>query len=261
MDRRKAVIEHYSHINEDLRFSSRAGSVEFLTSVHYIEKYLKPGDRIIEIGAASGRYSHYFARKGYEVDAIELVMHNIELFRENTQPGEKVAIRQGDAVDLEGVPSDAYDVTLLLGPMYHLFSEEESRAAISEAIRVTRPGGVIFAAYITNDFVVYDAFNRGLFESGMIDHTLDPESFRLVPQGSATFSFRRKEEIDDLMKGFEAERLHYVGTDMLTYLMRDEVDSMSDDMFDMYMRYILSACERADCVGLSCHTLDIFRKL
>lgn len=57
---------YYGTYDEDARLGYRHGSVEFLTTVRYIEKYLAPGARILEKGAGTGRYSHYFARKGYE---------------------------------------------------------------------------------------------------------------------------------------------------------------------------------------------------
>ena len=63
----------YNNYDEDARLAPRHGSVEFLTTMHYIEKYIKTGDRIIEIGAGTGRYSHALARRGYVVQAVELV--------------------------------------------------------------------------------------------------------------------------------------------------------------------------------------------
>ena len=72
---------YYSARDEHERFASRHGSVEFLTTVRYIGQYLEPGMKILEIGAASGRYSHYFARQGYKVDAVELIPHNIRRVR------------------------------------------------------------------------------------------------------------------------------------------------------------------------------------
>lgn len=261
MERIEALTHHYETHEEDERFTVKHNLVEFLTTVHYVEKYLKPGDRIIEIGAASGRYSHYFARQGYEVDAIELVPHNIEVFKTNTEPGERITVRQGDAVDLAGVASDTYDVTLLLGPMYHLYTEEDAKRAMSEAIRVTKPGGVVFAAYITNDSVVNSfGFQRGGFEGGRYDHLIDFDTFKLHSTPAEIMQMCRKEEIDGLMRRFDVERLHYVGTDMLTYMMRDRIDELSDDMFDLYVKYVLTVCERPDLVGLSNHVLDIFRK-
>lgn len=72
---------------------------------------------IIKIGAGTGRYSHALARQGYTVDAVELVPHNIEIFRQNTQPGETITITQGNAMDLAPFPDSQYDITLLLGPL------------------------------------------------------------------------------------------------------------------------------------------------
>lgn len=73
---------------------------------------------ILEIGAGTGKYSHYFARKGYNVDAIELITQNIEIFKKNTEACENISIQQGDAINLKNIPSQKYDITLLLGPMY-----------------------------------------------------------------------------------------------------------------------------------------------
>ena len=77
MERIEVIKNHYSSYNENERFSSKHGAVEFITTLKYIEKYLSPDMKIIEIGAATGRYSHYFARKGYDVTAVELVEKNI----------------------------------------------------------------------------------------------------------------------------------------------------------------------------------------
>lgn len=95
------IVDFYtSHCDEEARLLSRHGNVEFLTTVKYVEDYLKENMRIIEIGAGTGRYSHYFAQKGYEVDAVELVEHNIKVFKMKTKPCEKITIRQGNALDL-----------------------------------------------------------------------------------------------------------------------------------------------------------------
>ena len=109
METVKALTRFYEDYDEDGRLDSRFGMVEYLTTMRYIRKYLRPGMRILEIGAATGRYSHTLAREGYLVDAVELVEHNIELFRANTQSGEKVTVVQGDARDLSAFPDDTYD--------------------------------------------------------------------------------------------------------------------------------------------------------
>lgn len=119
------LTDFYSHYDEDERLASRHGSVEFLTTMRYIEKYIRPQDRVLEIGAGTGRYSHALARRGYAVDAVELVEHNIDVFRRKISPDETISIAQGNALDLSAFPDRKYDITLLLGPLYHLYSKEE----------------------------------------------------------------------------------------------------------------------------------------
>ena len=159
----KYLNDFYSNYDEDNRLLQRHGSVEFLTTMRYIEKYIKPCDNVIEIGAGTGRYSHTLARQGYAVDAVELIEHNIEVFHKNTLPSETITITQGNALDLSSFQDNKYDVTLLLGPLYHLYSIEDKRQALREAIRVTKPGGIIFAAYVISDGCLLDeGFNLSL---------------------------------------------------------------------------------------------------
>ena len=87
--------QFYENYDEEGRLLSRAGNVEFVTTMHFIDKYLTPGARILEVGAATGRYSHSLARRGYRVDAVEYVQHNIDIFNSLTTPDEDVTIRRG----------------------------------------------------------------------------------------------------------------------------------------------------------------------
>ena len=261
METLKLLTNYYANYDEDSRLRSQHGMVEFLTTMRYIEKYLHPGMRILEIGAATGRYSHALAQKEYEVDAVELVQHNIDIFMEKTQPGEKVTIRQGNAKDLHMLESDTYDITLLLGPMYHLFTVEEQKQALREALRVTKPGGVLFAAYCGNDAtMVQYCFGRGMLKEKRYQDLVDFESFKASSDPAELFELYRKEDIDALMAEFDTQRLHYVGTDMATNYMRPCIDEMDDAFFNLYLKYHFTICERSDMVGVSHHILDINRK-
>lgn len=261
MERMEALRGYYQTHNEDARLVSNSGAVEFLTTVHYVEKYLKHGMRILEIGAGTGRYSHYFAKQGYHVDAIELMECNIEVFKANVKPNDPVTVQQGDAVNLEHVDSEQYDITLLLGPMYHLYTEEDKLAAMREAIRVTKKGGVVFAAYCNNDHVVYHfCFGRGGIKEERYKALVDPDTFKCDSTPAEIFALYRREEVDEIMSRFKVQRLHYVGTDMLTRFIGNEVDAMDEETFETYMKYHLCICERPDMVGATAHMLDVFRK-
>ena len=261
MDTIEALTQFYSSYDEEGRLLSRHGQVEYLTTMRYIQKYLRPGMRILEIGAATGRYSHALAQMGYEVDAVELIQHNIDIFNEKTKPGEQITIRQGNAKDLHFLPDSSYDITLLLGPMYHLFTVEEQRQALSEALRVTKKGGILFAAYCGNDAtMVQYCFGKGMLKEEKYQRLVDPVTFKASSDPAELFELYRKEDIDDLMAAFDTTRLHYVGTDMATNYMRPVIDEMDDDFFGIYLRYHFTICERADMVGTSHHILDIHRK-
>ena len=257
------LIDFYNHYNEDNRLALKHGTVEFLTTMRYIEKYISPSDRVLEIGAGTGRYSHALARQGYVVDAVELVEHNIEIFNQNTQPGENVTITQGNAMELSSFRENTYNITLLLGPLYHLYSIEDKRQALREAIRVTKPGGVIFAAYVISDGCLLDeGFKRGnisvteYIEKGLIDAL----TFAAKSDPKDLFELVRKENIDDLMSVFPVTRLHYVAADGCALFMREAVDAMDNDTFELYLKYHVSTCEREDLLGVTSHAIDIFKK-
>ncbi len=261
MDRKEILDNYYSEWNEDDRLLSRFGQVEFLTTIRFVEKYLKPGMKILEVGAGTGRYSHYFARKGYTVHAVELVERNIVGFKENTLPNEAVTIVQGDAVNLCMVEDNAYDIVLYLGPMYHLSAESERKAAVREALRVTKPNGKIFMAYILNEMTVINYF----FRNGYINETEERESilssnWRFQENKRKHLAFYRIEDVNALMSEFDVNRLHLVGTEMISGAMRELLLSMSDEEFVHYTEYIYSICERTDMIGMSGHLLDIFEK-
>ena len=252
---------YYQHYDEDNRLRSKQGMVEFLTTMHYIERYLKPGMKIIEIGAGTGRYSHALANMGYTVDAVELIEHNIEIFQSHITENEPITVRQGNALDLSDFADETYDITLLLGPMYHLYTKEDQTKALSEAIRVTKQGGIIFAAYCMGDASVLSyGFLRGHIHDLVEKCMVDTETFDTFSNPWDIFELYRKEDIDALREQFAVTQLHYVAADGYTNHIRERIGEMDDKTYALYLKYHFATCERLDLSGYSNHTLDIFRK-
>ena len=255
------INRFYESYDEEGRLLTRYGRVEFETTMRYIQRYLPESARILEIGAATGRYSHALARMGYPVDAVELVQHNIDQFIANTAEGENITIRQGNACDLSAFADNTYDVTLLLGPMYHLFTEAEKLQALAEAIRVTKRGGVVFVAYCMADAtIVQYCFMEGNAQRMLDKGLMDPVTFRTVSTPEELFELHRLEDIEALRSHFDVAPLHLVATDGYANHMREALTHMDGATYDLYLRYHLATCERADMLGLSHHTLDVFRK-
>lgn len=128
---------------------------------------------------------------------------------------------------------------------------------------MTKPGGVIFAAYVISDGCLLDeGFNRGnidvadYIERGLID----ARTFAAKSEPRDLFELVRKEDIDGLMAGFLTERLHYVAADGCALFMRESIDAMDADQFDLYLKYHFATCEREDLLGITSHAIDIFRR-
>ena len=116
------ITDYYNKYREDERLTTKSHLPDYLTTMKYIEEYLKPDSKIIEIGAGTGRYSLTLAEKGYDVTAVELVEHNIEIMRSKIKENMNLKTYQGNACDLDFIESKKYDIVLLLGPVYHLFT-------------------------------------------------------------------------------------------------------------------------------------------
>ena len=261
MDVKSYLSDYYENFDENGRLESSYGKIEYITTMKYIERYLKPGMRVLEIGAGTGRYSHALALQGYQVDAVELIEHNIDMFKKNTLPGETVTVTQGNATNLQEFVSETYDITLVLGPMYHLFTKEDQRKALSEAVRVTKKGGVIFVAYCMGDAsILLYGFGRGKIHEILEKCMIDPNTFDTFSNPWDIFELYRKEDIDALRSELDVTQIHFLATDGYANHMRQTLENMDEATYELFIRYHLATCERLDMIGYSNHTLDIFRK-
>jgi len=257
------LADYYNARNEETRLDSKHSHVEFLTTMHYINRYIKPGDKVIEIGAGTGRYSRAIAGMSYTIEAVELFKHNIDIFKTMMQPGQNINITQANALDLSAYPDASFDITLSLGPMYHLYTPEDKRQAISEALRITKPGGVVFVAYIIGEpAIVMSGFQHKRFDikEFLRQGKIDPITFATTSTPEDIFELVRTADIDYLMQDFNVTRLHYVAANLFSHYIGQAIDEMDDEMFELYLRYHYAICERGDLVGISNHCLDIFMK-
>lgn len=260
-DTERIITAHYDAHSEDERFASKHGSVEFTITRQYIDRYLKPGDRLLEVGCATGRYALHYAGRGFSVDAMDLVESNLTVLRKNAGPEDDIRAVQGNALDLSAYSDETFDATLVLGPMYHLFSREDKVRCLSEAVRVTRHGGLIFAAYCQFDASMMQAgFIGGMYGFLIENGLLDERTYLPISNPKGVFELYRREQVDALDSVLDVERLHYVGTDMFTQYYAEQIDAMDDELFEKYIRYTLSICENPHLVGISNHTLDVLRR-
>lgn len=261
MDERTKNLNMYYNdkCDEDLRLTSKHGSIEFITTTKYIDKLIKNGDRILEIGAGTGKYSLYYANKGYKVNAIEFVNNNLEVLKSKITDDMDIVAEQGDALDLSRFDDNTFDVTLVLGPLYHLYDKKDIDKAINEAIRVTKKEGIIAIAYLTSDSIMV---NWGLMGNHLIDGYPNDydDNFKMINYPGGIFAAFYIKEFKDMMSNYNVEYLNNIATDGLAHHLKEKIDSLSDEEFNIWLNYHLSTCEREDLQGYSNHMLYICKK-
>ena len=261
------IEQYYNKFNEDKRLLSRHGRVEFYVTYTYIQKHLsavlderkcaKSDIKIMDIGAGTGAYCIPLAEEGYTVSAVEMVKHNLGILKKKTT---LVDARQGNACNMKKYADDTFDVTLLFGPMYHLFSNEDKIKALSEAKRITKPGGVIFVAYVMNEYgVITYCFKERHIREIMENHRLT-EDFHTVSQVENLYDYVRIEDIDKLNQQCGLKRKMIISPDGAADYMRQYLNKLDEEEFQYFLDYQLSICERQDLIGAGAHTVDILIK-
>ena len=250
------IEKHYNKHPEDLRLLRRHGIVEFETTMYHLRRFLKPGYRLLDIGAGTGHYTSALMAEGYEVKAVELVRRNIDVFLKREPTADVV---QGDARHMPFVPSASADVTLLLGPLYHLIGDDEKLKALKEAKRVTKPGGLIFVAYLMNEYSILSyCFDEdrigGLLDRGVVD-----QNFHIQAQADELYDYVRLEDINRLDENAGLERVMIFSPDGASDYMRTRLNRMSDETFAHFIAYQKSISERADLIGAGSHVVDVVR--
>lgn len=253
------LIKYYNKFNEDKRLNSKYGQVEFITSMKYIHKYLNTMDnpKIIDIGAGTGRYSIPLAEEGYDVTAVELVKHNLRVIE---QKSSKVKAYQGNAINLKKFEDETFDLVLLFGPMYHLCDWESQLKALEEAKRIVKKDGIIMVAYCMNEFaVITHAFKDNNIKECLKNNMLD-KNFHCLSKPTDLYNIVRLDDINKLNKEAKLKRIKIITPDGPANYIRDILNKMDDETFNLFIEYNLSTCERPELIGAAAHTLDILKK-
>ncbi len=254
--------EYYNSRDEEKRLLPQHGQVEYLTTMKYIHECLScfAFPSILEVGAGTGRYSVALAKEGYSVTALELVEHNLDVLKSKLDGTEPITAVQGNALDLSAFRDNSFDLTMLLGPMYHLYTLEDKIQALSEAVRVTKPGGYILVAYCMNEpTIIQYVFMANHLKDVMEINTLLTEDWHCKSEPKEIFELVRTEDISLLNSKFPLDRIKLVATDGAAHYLSELIDEMDQYTFTKWMEYHFATCERQDLIGASKHTLDILK--
>jgi SAM-dependent methyltransferase len=162
------IVEHYDReIDEGRRITQGLGQLELLRTREIVRRHLPPAPRrILDVGGGTGVHAAWLASDGYDVHLIDRVPRHVDQARRLAPGPGRVTAAVGDARDLAAARA-SFDAVLLLGPLYHLTERADRVRVLREAARVTRPGGVVFAAAVSRFASLFDGLAR--------DFLFDPE--------------------------------------------------------------------------------------
>ncbi len=255
-DEEERVSALYEIFDESSRLSSKAAQVEFLTTIRQIERHLKPGAKILDLGAGTGEYSLYFANKGYEVKSIELAPNHVKQIKEKINDKMNIDVVQGNALDLSLLDDNTYDIVLCFGPLYHLEKIEDRMKCINEVKRVCKENGKMFFAFISNDMVITTEtilYNPDFLRGDSYNH----ESFKVV---DFPFIFHTVDDCRSLLKASNLNIISEVAADGLSELLADKINNMDEKSYSQWLKYHFYYSEKPEFLGASNHLLFVGEK-
>ena len=122
---------------------------EFAITSHFMERYVKPGDSILDIGGGPGRYSLHFLQKGNPVTLVDLSDGNVNFAKkEAEQQGLHLQAHVCDALNVREQIPGLYDHVFLMGPLYHLLTEEDRIRSVVTALSMLKPDGFLYTSFL-----------------------------------------------------------------------------------------------------------------
>lgn len=240
---------------------------EFAVTLRALAEHLPPAPaRVLDCGGGPWRYALALAHQGYAVTLFDLSPTLLALAREKAE-AEGVtlaAYEEGTALDLSRFPDATFDAVLLMGPLYHLLEESERRAALVEATRVLKSGGVLFAAFISRFAAHRDCAARYpgklLEDREAYAQILDTGKSPPEVEGGWTAYFAHPDEVRPLCRsaGLEVEAL--LGVEGLVSGHEAAVNALAGEAWETWVETNTRVAPEMTLTGASNHLLAVARK-
>ncbi len=210
--------------------------------------------KVLDVGSGTGRYSAALHNLGFDVTAVEYVKKNLSVLKQNYP---HIKAYQGSALNLKKFKDEEFDATLLFGPMYHLFSFEDKLNALLEAKRVTKKGGIIFVAYLLNNYAIirHGFMDKNILQSiasGKVD-----KNFNITTSQEDLYSYINLNDIKRLNKAAGLKRKQLISPDGPTDYVRPYINQLTQEEFELYINFVRKNASNQTQIGASSHIVDI----
>ena len=242
---------------------------EFLFTTCMMDRCIRPGDRILDIGGGPGRYALHYAAKGCDVTLVDLSEGNIALAAQKAAEQQlSLAMYAENCLRLDSLELGQFDHVFLMGPLYHLTEQADRERAVRLALDKLKPGGLFYCSFIL-DFagLIYDLKNGpGLLAEDLkregaarlIDSITDHTGYRGPAFTSSYFINQR--QIEPFLEPFGLEKLHLFGQEGILALNESQVMGSSPEEFELWVEISKRLLELPEFLAFSEHAMYIGRK-
>lgn len=230
---------------------------------HYLREYVQPGWRVLEVGAGAGRFTQVLSEIGAQITVTDVSEVQLNLNREKAQElgfEEAVESRSGvDVMDMAALSDGSFDCVVCYGgPLSYVF--EGRRQAMSECVRVTRPGGAVLVS-VMSLWGTAHAFlpavlglpvqaNRHIILTGDIARS------RLPDQGHYCHMFRG-DELRELLAMAGLEVVAMSASNCLSARQGEDLDDLDGDTWDELVRMEIEASRQPGCIDMGTHLIGV----
>lgn len=239
---------------------------EFAITTHMMDRYIKAGDSILDIGGGPGRYSLHYLEKGNPVTLTDLSQGNIDfamrLASERELPLRSLAC---DALLIQEYVEDKFDHVFLMGPLYHLLDEAERIRAVKSAIAMLKPNGILYASFLLMfSGIIYflrEAPEQVVQPSEQV--WLDAVRQQISWGGNAFTRafFIDQDKVLPFMQQFDLEILHLFGQEGITSTHNYDLQMQPEEIQNAWINLSIDLCEIPKYLSHSEHAMVVARKL
>ena len=241
--------------------------LEYELTWRYLERYLPPQGSILEVGAATGRYTRELAKREYLVTAVDLSAELMEMSKRQLVAeglAGQVQFIVADARNLAEVEGRYFDAVLLMGPLYHLIEQTDRMQALQEAVSRLRTGGVIFSAFLSRFGILGDLMKRNPQWIEDQEHVRSFIESGRRPKGYARGGFRgyynRPGDIVPFHEGLGIETIALAGVEPGISADDESYNRLQGKQRQLWLDLLFQVSTEASTLGASRHLLYVGRK-
>jgi S-adenosylmethionine-dependent methyltransferase len=267
MDDIRDIQTLYDRIAENEHTRLERHQLEYDLTWRYLERYLPSQGTMLEIGAATGRYTLELARRGYQVTAVDISEVELGICRTRLADAgleKQVRLVVADARRLDAVTERGFDAVLLMGPLYHLVLETDRKLALQATFDRLRADGVIFTAFISRFGILGDlmkndpAWIEKRADVRSVTHQgKDPDDY---PRGGFRGYFARADEIPALHEAIGFDSLALAGVEPAISADDEIYNRLEGTQRKLWLDLLEEFSTETSIVGASRHLLYIGRK-